>query len=49
MIQPLVSVVVPNYNYERYLAEAIDSVLAQQYDAVECVFRGIVNADSSRR
>lgn len=35
MSQPLVSVVMPVYNGERYLREAVDSVLKQTYPAVE--------------
>lgn len=35
MIDPLVSVVVPVYNCERHLAEAIESVLAQTYRTIE--------------
>jgi glycosyltransferase involved in cell wall biosynthesis len=33
---PLVSVLVPVYNGERHLAEALDSVLAQTYERWEC-------------
>jgi glycosyltransferase involved in cell wall biosynthesis len=32
-----VSVILPAYNYERYLAQAIDSVLAQSYPAFELI------------
>ncbi len=34
---PLVSVIVVNYNYGRFLRQAVDSVFAQTYPNVECV------------
>ena len=37
MKEPLVSVVIPNYNYGQYLRQAIDSVLAQTYPAIEII------------
>lgn len=37
MPRPLVSVVIPVYNGERYLAAAVDSVLAQTYRPIEVV------------
>jgi glycosyltransferase involved in cell wall biosynthesis len=35
--RPLVSIIINNYNYGRFLREAIDSALAQDYSAVEVV------------
>lgn len=35
--KPLVSVILAVYNYERYLAEAIESVLAQSYRPIEII------------
>ncbi len=34
---PLVSVIIPVYNYDRYLAEAIESVLGQAYQNLEVI------------
>lgn len=34
---PLVSVIIPSFNSARYLAEAVESVFAQTYSAVECI------------
>jgi glycosyltransferase involved in cell wall biosynthesis len=36
-MKPLVSVVIPVYNQERYIAEAVESVLGQTYPQVELV------------
>ncbi len=45
--QPLVSVVVPFYNTAAYLAEAIESVLAQSYRAFELVLVNNRSTDGS--
>jgi glycosyltransferase involved in cell wall biosynthesis len=42
--EPLISVVIPVYNCERYLAEAIESVLAQAYRPIEVI---VVDDDST--
>ena len=34
---PLVSVVIVNFNYGRYVAEAVDSVFQQTYGSIECI------------
>lgn len=46
--QPLVSIVIDNYNYERYLACAIESALAQTYDRVEVIVVDDGSTDGSR-
>lgn len=36
-VRPLVSAIIPAHNAERFLAAAIDSVLAQTYEPIECI------------
>lgn len=44
---PLVSVVVPNYNYARYLRERIDSILNQTYTDYELILLDDASTDNS--
>jgi hypothetical protein len=43
-----VSIIIPNYNYERYLGEAIDSALAQTHPLVEVIVVDDGSTDGSR-
>lgn len=45
--RPLVSILIPNYNYGRYLRECFDSVLAQTYDNIEINFSDNASTDES--
>ncbi len=47
-VSPLVSVVVANYNYGRFLPEALESVLAQTYENVEVTVVDDGSTDESR-
>ena len=44
---PLVSVVIPVYNVERYLCECLDSVIHQTYDCLEIILVDDGSTDSS--
>jgi hypothetical protein len=45
---PLVSIIITNYNYESFLANAIDSALCQSYQAVEVIVVDDGSTDNSR-
>jgi glycosyltransferase involved in cell wall biosynthesis len=44
---PLVSIIIVNYNYGRYLREAFDSVAAQTYPNIECIIVDNASTDES--
>src|SRR5579871_1853260 len=46
---PLVSILINNYNYDRFLSNAIDSALAQTYPNVEVLVVDDGSTDNSRR
>ncbi len=46
--KPLVSIIINNYNYDRFLAEAIDSALIQTYSHIEVIVVDDGSTDNSR-
>ena len=48
MPAPKVSVLMPTYNYGRFLGEAIESVLAQDFTDYELIIMDDCSADDSR-
>ena len=44
---PLISILIPNYNYVRYVATAVDSALAQTYPNIEVVVSDNCSTDGA--
>jgi glycosyltransferase involved in cell wall biosynthesis len=47
-VKPLVSIIINNYNYDRFLAEAIDSALNQTYQNIQVIVVDDGSTDKSR-
>ena len=47
MSRPSVSVIIPTYNYARYLPEAVDSVLEQDFDDYELIIADDASTDNT--
>lgn len=47
--QPLISVIMPAYNSELYIAEAIDSILKQSYQNIELIIFDDGSSDGTRK
>jgi glycosyltransferase involved in cell wall biosynthesis len=45
--EPLISIVVPSFNYERYILECLESVLDQDYENIELVVVDDCSSDNS--
>lgn len=46
---PLVSVIMPSYNYDEYISEAIESVLEQTFDDFELIIIDDASKDNSKK
>lgn len=48
LLMPLISVVMTSYNHQKYLSEAIESVLHQTFDDIELIIVDDASLDCSQ-
>ena len=46
---PLVSVIIPSHNHEKFVSEAIESVLGQDFDDLELIIVDDASTDASKQ
>jgi glycosyltransferase involved in cell wall biosynthesis/GT2 family glycosyltransferase len=46
--QPLISIIVPNYNHSKYLTDRIESIIKQEYTNIELILLDDCSTDDSR-